>query len=59
MSRFRKIYIDSHHRTQNSNSSSDSEIYLLCPKVKNAGTTPNYTSTKSPYLIPCIQFKRG
>ena len=28
MSRFKKIYIDSHHRTFNSNSSSDFEIYL-------------------------------
>ena len=35
MSRFKKIYIDSHHRTQNSNSSSDFEIYL--PESQECG----------------------
>ena len=35
MSRFKKIYIDSHHRTQNSNSSSDFEIYL--PESQESG----------------------
>ena len=35
MSRFKKIYIDSHHRTINSNSSSDFEIYL--PESQECG----------------------
>jgi hypothetical protein len=35
MSRFKKIYIDSNHRTQNSNSSSDFEIYL--PESQECG----------------------
>ena len=35
MSRFKKIYIDSHHRTINSNSSSDLEIYL--PESQECG----------------------
>ena len=35
MSRFKKIYIDSHHRTLNSNSSGDFEIYL--PESQECG----------------------
>ena len=35
MSRFKKIYIDNHHRTQNSKGSSDFEIYL--PESQECG----------------------
>ena len=42
MSRFKKIYIDSHHRIQNSNGSSDFEIYL--PESQECGNdTKLYT----------------